>query len=197
MGFLSKNLKVLIWKGKSELLNRSYEQYIDHVARQCSIPLEHFRSCLLDQSTLDYKEIGNLKRFFEDCGYDLSAMEHEFIFDELIKSSTKELISLNIQYLLNALTWGDNSEFIEAVGVNPSTLTRWKQGVTRPDKESQRRICAYFGYPDAEVLTTGFLFLGLGPVSDQQRRRLCKTLIDDMNKQDFDKLYPALLKLLK
>ena len=197
MGYLSMNLKVLLWKCKGELANRTYPQYIDHVAQQCKMTPEHFRSCLLDQTIMEPDEVSQIKSFFDDCGYDLSAIDYDFIFRDLIDASTKELIGLNLQYLLSSLEWGDNNTFVEAVGINPSTLSRWKQGVTRPDKESQRQICKYFGYPDAEVLKTGFLFLGLEPVSDQQRRQVCKDYIDRLSREDFDKLYPALLRMLK
>ena len=196
MSHLAENLKVLLWKNKGELSNKAYADYIDYVAVQCHMSPEHFRRILLDECQPSSQEEGNLRAYFADYGYDLTVMRYEFLFDELMKSSQVELIDKNLRYLLSSLEWGENTAFIEEIGVNPSTVTRWKQGTTKPDKESQLRICQFFGYPDTQILKTGLLFLGLVPVSSQQRKQLCKKMIDEMDKEAFEQIYPALRKLL-
>ena len=197
MSCLTMNLKVLLWKCKGELSNRTYEQYMDHVAHQCCIENERFRACLVERESFKPYDIGMLREFFADYGYDLTAIEHDFLFRTLMDSSEKELVSLNLRFLLDSLGWGENCAFVDAIGVNPSTLSRWKQGKTLPDRESQLRICKYFGYSDNEVLKTGFLFLNLEPVTSQQKRQECKDLLDGISNEDFDRLYPALIKLLR
>ena len=196
MSYLADNLKVLLWKNKGELSNRSYAEYIDHVAKQCRMDGEHFRAILRGDVQADDLEERKLRLFFEDFGYDLSAIRYMPLFEDLIEKSGDELLDRNLRFLLQSLERGENGEFIQAIGVNPSTVSRWKQGITKPDRESQRRICGFFGYSDERVLRRRFLFLGLEPVSTQQRKRRCQKLMENMDRDEFEKIYPALIKLL-
>ena len=196
MSFLSENLKVLLWKNKGELSNKTYSEYIDHVALQCRIAPDRFRAILRDEAQATSAEAGLLTKFFRDYGYDLSAIQYMPLFDDLIAKSAEELLSKNLQYLLKSLNRGQNADFIENIGVNPSTVSRWKNGTTKPDPDSQARICSYFGYPNARILRYSFLFLGLEPISSEQRKQQCKELIECMDKESFERIYPALLKLL-
>ena len=79
----------------------------------------------------------------------------------------------------------------------PSTLTRWKQGISKPDKHAQIQIAKYFGLRDSEDLKTKLLFLDLESVTTQQKKQECKQLIDNMNNNDFEMIFPALKKMLK
>lgn len=196
MSYLAENIKVLLWKNKGELSNKTYEEYIGHVACQCSMKPDRLCAILRDESEATSLEAARLTDFFQDYGYDLSAIQYMRLFDELIDRSEEILLAKNLQYLLQSLSRGKNAAFVEAIGVNPSTLSRWKNGSTRPDPDSQRKICAYFGYSDIRVLKRSFLFLGLEPISSEQRKQQCKDLIDHMDKDLFEKLYPALVKLL-
>ena len=196
MSFFSDNLKVLLWKNKGELTNKTYSEYIDYVAKQCHMTTEHFRDILLDDAEPTGAEEKALRDYFSDYGYDLAAIRYDFIFGTLVREGKNDLITKNLLFLLSSFEWGENAEFINAIGVNQSTVSRWKQGITKPDKESQLRICRYFGYPDARILREGFLFLGLEPISSKQRKQACKRMIDEMNKEEFERIYPALRKLL-
>lgn len=197
MSYLTENIKVLLWKNKGELSNKTYCEYINHVAQQCHMDPDYFRAILRDAVQPTGREVNLLRKYFEDYGYDLSAIQYRFLFEELLAKSGDDLLAKNIQYLLKSLTRGKNAKFIETIGVNPSTVSRWKQGTTKPDRDSQNRICQYFGYPDARILRSSFLFLGLEPVSTEQRKQQCKELINSMDRETFDRMYPALLKLLE
>lgn len=196
MSFLSENLKILVWKNKGELSNKTYSEYIDHIAVQCHITSDRLRAILRGDADATSAEAGRLASFFQDYGYDLSAIQYMNLFEDLVLKSGEELLSKNLQYLLKSLNRGENAGFIEALGVNPSTVSRWKNGATKPDLDSQNRICAYFGYPNARILKYSLLFLGLEPVSSEQRKQQCKQLIECMDKEPFERIYPALLKLL-
>lgn len=196
MSFLSDNLKFLIWKNKGDLSQKTYGEYIEHIAIQCKMEPERLRQILRDEASASGSEVAALSVFFEDYGYDLAAIQYMPLFDELVKKAGNALLAKNIQYLLQSLTRGKNAEFIESIGVNPSTVSRWKQGTSKPDPHSQSRICAYFGYTDPQILKSSFLFLGLEPVSTEQRKQKCRDLIESMEKESFEEIYPALVKLL-
>lgn len=197
MSYLSNNLKVLIWKNKGELSNQTYEEYISHIAKQCQMKPDYFREILRDRIIATEHDIFLIRRYFEDYGYDLTAIHYNFLFEDVVAKAGDILLMKNIKYLLNSLSRGKNAAFIEAIGVNPSTVSRWKQGLTKPDKDSQHRICQYFGYTDIKILRKSFLFLGLEPATTEQRKRECQELICSMENDTFDKLYPAILKLLE
>ena len=196
MSYLAENLKVLLWKGKGELSQRTYRQYLDFVALRCSLTPDHLRAILRDQEKATSDEERALCSYFSDYSDLLSAINYDFLFAELVEQSGEELLEKNIQYLLSTIGWGKNSEFVEKIGVNSSTLTRWKQGKTKPDKYAQSQIAHYFGFRDAQELRSKFLFLDFEPVSSEQKKQECKSLIDKMSKEDFELIFPALQKLL-
>ena len=196
MSYLAENLKVLIWKSKSDLSQRSYNEHIDVIASRCQMTPEHLRSILRDNESATNRDLTALRMIFADYSDKLIALEYDFLFSDLVDSSKDEILSKNLQYLLSTLEHGENSEFVEKIGVNPSSLTRWKKGKTKPDKYAQTQIARYFGFRDPEDLKKQLLFLDLEPVSTQQKKKQCMKLIDEMEKEEFEKLYYALSKLL-
>ena len=196
MSILSDNLKVLIWQNQRELGNMSYKEYIALVARQCGIAPLHFHALILDREEVTSQEEEMICSFFSDSGYDLTTIHTHFIFDDLMERNKQNLIDKNIHYLVSNLDWGENNDFIKFIGVNSSTVFRWKQGKTRPDAKKQMQICQYFGFSDTNVLWRGFLFFDLEPLSYQQKLKCCKKMLDDMPKEEFERIYPAICKLL-
>ena len=55
------------------------------------------------------------------------------------------ILRKNLAYLLSTLKYGENIIFTEAIGISPSTLTKWKQGKHLPDTHDKRLIAEYFG----------------------------------------------------
>lgn len=196
MSYLAENLKVLLWKSRGELSQKSYGEFIDLVAFRCGMTPEHFRLVLRDKDRITNQELTNLRSYFADYSDNLSALEYDYLFSDIIANSKEIILEKNTQYLLSTLEYGENTEFVETIGVNPSTLTRWKQGKTKPDKYAQTQIARYFGFKDVEDLKKQFLFLELEPVSTQQKKQQCKELIDAMDKETFETIYVALEKML-
>ena len=197
MNDFASNVKVLLWQNKSDFPSKSYAEYIDFVAGQCGMQPENFRSILRDETKASDAEEKRIRDYFKDGWDNLSAIKYEFLFSDLIEQSADEILVLNLQYLLSTIEHGENAEFVESIGVNPSTLTRWKQGKTKPDRYAQRQIAQFFGLKDAEDLKTQLLFLDLEPVSVQQKKAACKKMIDDMDRNSFEAIYAALRKILK
>ena len=119
------------------------------------------------------------------------------MFRNEIEQRKKELIKENILYLLNSIPWGNNQEFTETLEIQASTLTRWKSGKMNPSKYYQTKICKYFGAPDPENLKTAFLFLGLSPTTVAEKKVHLKNLLDAIDREKLESLYPALVKLLE
>lgn len=106
MSYLTENIKVLLWKNKGELSNKTYCEYINHVAQQCHMDPDYFRAILRDTVQPTGREVNLLRKYFEDYGYDLSAIQYRFLFEELLAKSGDDLLAKNIQYLLKSLTRG-------------------------------------------------------------------------------------------
>ena len=194
---LADNLKVLLWKNKREFPQKTYREYIDFVAKQCRMTLKHFRAILCCEEMATDEEEARLRQYFSDYSDNLSGIRYDFLFSDLIKEGQNEILTQNLQYLLGIIKHGENAEFVAAICVNPSTLTRWKQGKTMPDKKTLEKIANYFGLKNVDELKTQLLFLDLAPVSEQQKKQECKEMIDVMGKEDFEMVYAALKKLLK
>lgn len=128
MSYLTENIKVLLWKNKGELSNKTYCEYINHVAQQCHMDPDYFRAILRDTVQPTGREVNLLRKYFEDYGYDLSAIQYRFLFEELLAKSGDDLLAKNIQYLLKSLTRGKKAKFIETTVLIQSTVSRWKQG---------------------------------------------------------------------
>lgn len=194
---LVQNLQALVWLGNRGSIRRTYSQYICLLAGKCGLSYEEFMDILqgkVDPSTL---ELAAIRANLSSLGYDLDNLESKLLFPKLAESVGDELLNLNLRHLIMSLPRGHNQEFVDAIGVNASTLTRWKQGKTKPDTYARNQIAKYFGFSDPEELRTSFLFLGFDPVTIAQKKMLCMDQIERMSKEDFDKLYPALLKLLE
>ena len=194
---LADNVKVLLWQNKEDFSSKSYPEYIDFVAKQCGMTPAHFRDILRDEAEASDQDEKRIRDFFSDYNDRLSAIRYEFLFRDFIKQSADDILAENLRYLLKTIEYGENAEFVEAIGINPSTLSRWKQGKTKPDKYAQKQIAQFFGLNDSEVLRTELLFLDLEPVSTQQKKQACKKMIDDMDRKSFDAIYAALKKVLK
>ena len=197
MNYFSKNLRVLIWKCKGELSRQTYAEYIDHIATQCHLLPDSFKRIIKGEVVPDSMEVNAIREFFSDWGYDLSAMEYVDLFDDIVEKSKNEIEIRNISYLINSLEQGETIKFVEKLGVNPSTVTRWKKGITHPDKDSREKICDYFGITNYRLLQYQFLFLGLEPVSTRQKKKAIIELIEKMDKADFEMIYPALNRMMR
>ncbi len=197
MSCLAENLRDLLWKNKGELSQKTYREYIVFVAKQCGIEPNHFRGILCDEETATEKEVASLREFFNDYSDNLEGIQYAYQYTDLIDKAENEILVKNLQYLFGTIKHGENATFVSSIEVNPSTLTRWKQGKSKPDKYAQEQIAEYFGLKDAEDLRSELLFLDLDPVSTQQKKQECKRLIDEMSKDDFERIFAGLKKLLK
>ena len=71
-----------------------------------------------------------------------------------MNNKKKERLRKNINYLLSSSGYCETKSFTQAIGVNASTVVRWKNGSNLPDSYSQEQICSYFGVSDRNMLST-------------------------------------------
>ena len=198
--YLAENIRFLIWATKQRRHNPSqtYSEYLDELASKCQIDAERFRGILTGDVTASGAEIASIKRAFSTYDEEHAPyLDCEYLYREAIEEKKDLLIRENIQYLLNSIPWGDNQDFVEALEIQASTLTRWKNGKMKPSKFYQAKICKYFGVPDAESLKTAFLFLGLAPTTATEKKLHLKRLLDSIDREKLEAMYPALVKLLQ
>lgn len=200
MDYLSENMRFLVWatKRRNHNVSQSFPEYIDEVASKCKINAERYRGILVGDITATSEEIADIKRVFavfdeEHAPY----LDCEYLFRESIEKEKDVLIRENIQYLLNSIPWGDNQTFVEELEIQASTLTRWKNGKMKPSKYYQKKICKYFGVADVDSLKTAFLFLGLSPTTVAEKKLHLKRLLDGIDHERLEIMYPALVKLLQ
>ncbi len=194
--YLVSNLKHLIWVDKKSLPKTTYKEYIDFAAIKCGISVERFHDILRGDVSPTGREEQQIKEHYEDLGYDLTALRDADLFSENSDYMEYELLRENLMYLLRTIPRGGNADLVKAVDIDPSTLSRWKKGITLPDKYHQRLICEYFHVTD-KALRSEFFFLDIEPVTTQSKKNLCKEWIDLMLPEDFEALFPAIKKLIK
>lgn len=197
MSPFAANLRYLLWKRSPELPRLGYPELVDYVARGCGINPDRFRRLALGHENPEGWEVKAVRDQFSDMGYDLTLMETEDLFAEARKNERDELTGLSIAHLLKEIEYGGHAELTKSLGINASTLFRWKQGTHRPSPAKQAALCRALGLEDSDVLVSGFLFLGLEPVSVRKKKDECKSRIDALDDGTFLELYPALAKLLR
>lgn len=195
MGYLSENLKLLIWQSR-EGPSKSWSDHIESTAASCGIPAGRFRSLMEGKGTASGPELAAIRKHFSRCGKDTGSINDRPLCTDLAARYGDMLLNENLYYLLGTLEYGEAERFIGEIGVVRSTLTRWKSEASRPDRYARNQIARYFGFGNEEELKTRFLFLEQEPVTTEQKKKICRKRIDEMDRKTFDSVYPKLLELL-
>jgi len=191
-------MRYLIWSVGQQDPRTGYPELIDALAARCGIKPERFRGILADRTDAAGGEIDRIKAVMAEYDAENAPyIDAEYLYAGGVEEHQAQLIHENIRYLLLSIPWGENQDLIEALQIQPSTLNRWKNGSMRPGRFFQAKICRYFGVPDPGELKTAYLFLGLSPSTAAERKAQIKRMIDSADKDEFERLYPALLKLLQ
>lgn len=64
MSYLTENIKVLLWKNKGELSNKTYCEYINHVAHSATWDPDYFRAILRDTVQPTGREVKSAAEVF-------------------------------------------------------------------------------------------------------------------------------------
>jgi transcriptional regulator with XRE-family HTH domain len=193
----ASNIRYLLWKTSPELPKLGYPALVDYVAQACGIEAERFRRLALGYEPPSGREVSAIRSQFEHLGYDLTMLETDDLFSEARKRERHELVDRSLAFMLGQIEHGRRMELAKSLGVDVSTLFRWKQGTHRPPAAKLTEICRAFGIADPENLVSDFLFLELEPISVRAKKEACKARIDAMDDGSFLDLYAGLMKLLR
>lgn len=121
------------------------------------------------------------------------------IYDEVLHSQLvagTNILQHNIDYLVAGLDHGQRGEFAKAIGVDVSTISRWRRGKLKPSSKHLQAIQRELGLAADVDLGRQPLFLSVFPVSHAQRRDWLKRQVDELPMTKLNELFPALRLLL-
>jgi transcriptional regulator with XRE-family HTH domain len=124
----------------------------------------------------------------------LNLEQETLLYSRVLNSS--EILFRNIDYLFDGLDHGLKGEYAESLGVDLSTVSRWRRGKARPTRFHLHKLCAKFLIePDVDLEEIP-LFLAPMPISLGARRQWLKAKIDGLSPTEMNELFPALRRLL-
>lgn len=199
MDFFRENLKYMLFEKKTELgfSNSEFGQYIASMARNSLIGEERFRNILLGVVKPEEMEKSRLFELLQIDDESRIRFENEDMRDLSVESIRKRFVANNIAELFSNLQHGDKEKVANELGVNPSTITRWKRGEVTPSVKTLGKIARFFGLESAEAITGGYLFYKLEPATIREKRdRIVEKLLS-LDDATFDAIYPALERLVR
>ena len=108
----------------------------------------------------------------------------------------KEVLANNIDCLFSELNHGKRVVIAAEIGVDISTVSRWRRGKLKPSTRHLEKLHLLFGLEQVIDLTTEPLFLSIDLISESQRREWLKIQVSQLPSSDLKDLFPALERLL-
>lgn len=143
-----------------------------------------------ESSTLGDKDLKALARFGGVTEGDLTAKD-------LLATANLDLFHENISFLIDLLPHGEKKRFAKKLGVDATTISRWKNGVQKPTKRKLAMILRYFGQSEGTDLASVPVFLSAVSVGTAEMRTWLHGRIDRLEADDLRNLFPAFARLLK
>ena len=120
--------------------------------------------------------------------------EETILYARVLKTS--EILFENINYLFDGLDHGMKGELAKAIGVDLSTISRWRRGKARPTRSHMDKLGVKFLLDPEVDLETQPLFLSPAPTSVSARRDWIKSKVDQLSPSELHELFPAFRRLL-
>jgi hypothetical protein len=120
----------------------------------------------------------------------------DMMIAELYPNQDPELTILNVQSLLQSLNRGEHTLMAKSVGVDLTTISKWKRGV-RPREEHLQKIQEYFHTPSYISLTKDLIYLELDPVTLTARKEYLIKLVNNVSSEMIERHYLSLKLLLE
>lgn len=198
MTWFQYNLRYVLFLKKQELGygHSPYPKYVELFAKRVLINEERFVKILLGVVKIDDNEKSRIIEALNLDDSDRYAIDSVDMREGKSESIRRQFFQLNIVTILDQLEHGEKEKVAAALGVNVSTLTRWRNG-TMPGAEMLRKVSTYFGLESPEMLTEGYLFYRLEPATVQEKRQTIYEALQAMDNKTFEALYPALERLTR
>ena len=94
------------------------------------------------------------------------------------------------------LPHGEKKRFAEKIGVDATTISRWRKGAQKPTGKKITAILDYFNLPESTDLSREPLFLTNMPIGEAETKQWLHEKIDDLDGETLMSLLPALIRLL-
>ncbi len=188
----TENLRFLVWKdagqGERKQSQKERDRWPQTVARWIGCTPARGRELLWEiGKPAQLEEMEALARYLDR------------ILDEIASKrllQPEEILAHNIAYLFDGLDHGSKGDFARAIGVDISTISRWRRLMAKPSRVHLTRLCEQFALDAGIDLESTPLFLSPTPVSLAQRRDWLKQKIEVLSPRDMSDLFPALRLLL-
>lgn len=195
INYLAKNFQVMCWLGIKKHLVYAPSEYLKHLSENTRIPEADLRKILAGTALPSSEESSRLCMFFTGQT-SIEGIEDRCLFADIVKNGKADILRRNIAYITENIPQDCSRDFCNQIGVNFSTYNRWKNGKTEPDRYAQEQVAQYLGFEDKQALSYEMLFLEIQDPPIPLQKMICKSLIDQMEREDFLVLYPVLKKLL-
>lgn len=186
---ISTNVRYLLWRRG---VDRS--EWANELAEKTGIPKDRIRSFLvgdIDDAALGADELAMIAEVV-GLGDEPDNLRHAgYAFADA------DILTENLKYLLNSLEHGKKKDLARAIGVDPTTLSRWLNGSVVPQRSNLRQLVFHFGLHHDTNLVEDPIFLSVEPVSATERRKWLHERIDKLRPDELSELYPALRRLLE
>ena len=199
MSLFAENLKYMMWSRKSDCdFGRVPDaEYPSFLARTMKIDETRFMGILSGRLEPTVDEQARICSCLSIDAVERAAMSDVQIMDVESESRRRKFFPLNIARLLVQLEHGEKEVLAGQLGVNVSTITRWKNGTAMPPVKTLQRIADIFGLESYRDLTDGYLFYSLEPVTTRERRQEIREAIEKLDDTAFEMMYPAFRRLVK
>lgn len=191
---LAENLRVLAWidlSKKKQFLTRKDEWLV----KELNISPDAAIRMLTRDEVLSEDHLSNLVMKF-------NLTEDVILNGSLLTELGINVFRENMVYLISMLKKIDISQIALAkeVGVDAHTISRWSKKTSEPAGRSLEKFMVFIedrlGNSVAVDLSKARLFLELSPPGKSFKREELKTLLNTLDDDELEELYPALKKLL-
>lgn len=183
---LSLNARFILWK--QDVPRAEWASKLSALLGWSEATAESF---LVRSSTvLSAKEAAALARFGGVSEADLASKD-------LLVAAKLDLFHENISFLMDLLPHGEKKRFADKLGVDATTISRWRNGTQKPTRRKLPVIVRQFGLPDGTNLLVEPVFLSAGPIGVEEMRNWLHARIEKTDGDVLRGLFPAFARLLK
>jgi transcriptional regulator with XRE-family HTH domain len=182
---LCLNVRFLLWK--KGVARAEWPSKLAALLGWSEVAVESFLSG--ESGALSDTELKTLARFG-------GVSESDLTTKDLLAAANIDLFHENISFLIDLLPHGEKKRFAENLGVDATTISRWKNGSQRPTKRKIAAILDYFSVPDEVAIGTTPIFLSSDPVGIEETRSWLHHRADLIEGRVLHQIFPALKRLL-
>jgi len=188
MDFFNENLRCLLWEKDDE------RSRFVAPSQRIDVWLRRLNTWIGDEARAKALLLGESPQADElSCLAQVSGRDEETLRNGRL-AADRNILTQNLCFLFGTVEHGQMSAVAERLGVNQSTIQRWRSG-TKPGVDKRSAILAEFGLPATCDLDDEALFLSLAPIGLRQKQDWLKRRIDELDTHELNELFPALRRI--